>query len=341
MQVGHVAGKPEEGGMTRLCLLAVLLVGACVPAEVVRSKDGTLAYRTNKGVAILKPGAEVAEQIEMESKARWLAWSPDGTCLAIACDEALVVLGSDRKPRTLVSDAGDIWFPRWSPDGKTISYVRETKNSHSLCVVPATGGAVRELARDVGVSHAWAPDGTRIATTLVQGNVEDLPALARLVLLDVATGTAAELAEVYRSFGYVEFHPGGKGLIVATPAVRLPRLSADESPPHVVFHIRLAEGELTHLSREGHSVAYATYSPSGDRLLMLAMEASVDPLAGRVVVLEGDRLVDVGTNETGMFPFWADEDHVGRLTKGRILLHDLRDGSESDVTERFAGIDLD
>jgi Tol biopolymer transport system component/DNA-binding winged helix-turn-helix (wHTH) protein len=103
---------------------------------------------------------------------RHLDWSPDGRWLVIDDAEAarkpfgifIVSLDTGEKTRlTRPDDAiiGDI-DPRFSPDGKTISFVRaHHRASQELCVVPTAGGKTVQLTSEASQisGQDWMPDG--------------------------------------------------------------------------------------------------------------------------------------------------------------------------------------
>ena len=104
---------------------------------------------------------------------RLLDWSPDGRWLAVSHSETpgnpnglfLINLATGEKtPLTKPAEmvGGDL-DPRFSPDGKQISFVRHIHRSHQeLYAIPATGGEAYPLTHDAKQisSHDWASDGS-------------------------------------------------------------------------------------------------------------------------------------------------------------------------------------
>jgi Tol biopolymer transport system component len=114
--------------------------------------------------------------------ARHLDWSPDGRFLAVDDAEAagralglfLVSLETGEKRLTQPADdiIGDLW-PRFSPDGKTVSFVRAfRRNGMELFAVSREGGgAPVQLTSDgkqVG-SQDWMPDGKSLVFSSDRG----------------------------------------------------------------------------------------------------------------------------------------------------------------------------
>ncbi len=94
------------------------------------------------------------------------AFSPDGSMLAFRCEgdgggiyTASALGGTPRK-------IADGYYPRFSPDGATISFVPAASAvsgpARSIMTVPAQGGTPRELKTKFAVSGAaiWSPDGS-------------------------------------------------------------------------------------------------------------------------------------------------------------------------------------
>lgn len=70
------------------------------------------------------------------------------------------------RPRALVRGMRELSEPRWSPDGKTVSFLAEVHASKpEIYAVSSTGGTPRRLSRaPQGVEqYAWSPGGRRIA----------------------------------------------------------------------------------------------------------------------------------------------------------------------------------
>lgn len=109
-----------------------------------------------------------------------LAWSPDGTRIAVVAVEPewanteIFVGGADGSgfaqltPTSQYVAAG--YHVAWSPDGATLAFLRRTFNEQKICVctLPPTGGPARivaELPADRSQTPylSWSPDGAQIA----------------------------------------------------------------------------------------------------------------------------------------------------------------------------------
>jgi Tol biopolymer transport system component len=102
-----------------------------------------------------------------------LDWSPDGKSIvysgspSVGQPEALFVLSLDSmQTRQLTSPAyqpGDV-DPKFSPDGQTIAFVRDTTGGQSIYVTPISGGGERLVTSERGlkVGLAWTVDGRNL-----------------------------------------------------------------------------------------------------------------------------------------------------------------------------------
>ena len=89
--------------------------------------------------------------------------------LALERDGRIVSVDPDAAgtSRTLV-DGPDNAAPRWSPDGRSLAYVRGQGPAAELQLIPATGGAPRRLTANQRPEHgaAWSPRGDRVVYSL-------------------------------------------------------------------------------------------------------------------------------------------------------------------------------
>jgi Tol biopolymer transport system component len=180
--------------------------------------------------------------------------SPDGTQIAFDSDRdgerAVYVANADGRDVRRISGDGFAAVPSWSPDGRTIAFVRaepDRRKVWNLWTVDLSTGATRRLtAYPYGQlwGGSWFPDGERIAYS------HEL----RLVVLDLASGKKRE----YRS--------PMKGQLVRTPAV-----SPDGA--RVVFQVlgdgawmlELSNGSMRRVLRDPSAEEY-TWSPDGRRV---------------------------------------------------------------------------
>ena len=97
-----------------------------------------------------------------------LAWSPDGTRVAVVVGDIyaglqLLVVKTDGSAPIAVANGVAIAPPSWSPDGTSIAYT--LANAADIAIAKADGSGsmlpIRDATRDE--APAWSPDGSRIA----------------------------------------------------------------------------------------------------------------------------------------------------------------------------------
>ena len=78
-----------------------------------------------------------------------------------------IVPTSGGEPKRLTTSPGADNHPRWSPDGKSVSFVSDRGGSPQVWLLPMDGGEARQLTKlPIGVSGPiWSPKGDKIAFT--------------------------------------------------------------------------------------------------------------------------------------------------------------------------------
>lgn len=99
-----------------------------------------------------------------------IVWSNDSQQLAFSAREGSGGLDVYRIRRDgtgllrVTVDPGDEIDPRWSPDGRQISYTRVGGGKTLVAVLPANGGVARVISgeNDLSEGNAWSPDGSQL-----------------------------------------------------------------------------------------------------------------------------------------------------------------------------------
>ncbi len=157
-----------------------------------------------------------------------IQWSPDGTKLAFVSnhtddpgrnENSDIFVIEARKgaiPRQLTNWKGVDASPRWSPDGKTIAYLRSTADGNFimydesiLCTIPAEGGeptlVSKDLDRPVG-NQRWNKDGSEIVV-LVSDDCRRY-----IATYNVVSGKMNKIIGGDRVFNSLELNPNGAWL---------------------------------------------------------------------------------------------------------------------------------
>jgi dipeptidyl aminopeptidase/acylaminoacyl peptidase len=166
-----------------------------------------------------------------------MQWSPDGSAIAFVSNRTedpdkntnSDIFIIDAKPgavaKQLTSWKGSDGSPQWSPDGKSIAYLRSTSDADFimydqsiLSVVPVNGGEPtllsKTLDRPVG-NPRWSKDGNSIAA-LVTDDCERY-----IAAYDLKSGKMNKIMGGNRSFNSLERHPDG-GWITSMTNPELP-----------------------------------------------------------------------------------------------------------------------
>ena len=215
-------------------------------------------------------------------------WSPDGTAIAFVSNrtedpdknENNDIFIIDAKPgaaaKQFTTWNGSDASPQWSPDGKSIAYLRSTSNANYimyddpiLCVAPVNGGEPTLLSKmlDRPVSSPrWNKDGTNLAV-LVTDDCERY-----IAAYEVSSGKMNKIISGNRSFNSLERHPNGSWITsMSSPQLpsefyalensslrRLTRVQDD-----FIANLSLASVEkFTSKSKDGAIVSNLLYLPA-------------------------------------------------------------------------------
>ena len=159
-------------------------------------------------------------------------WSPDGQAIAFVSNRTedpdknsnTDIFIIDARPGTeakkFTTWKGSDGSPQWSPDGKSIAYLRSTADANFimydqpvLCVAPVSGGEPfllsKSLDRPVSAPR-WDKTGTNIAV-LVTDDCERY-----IGSYEVSSGKMNKIIGGNRSFNSLELHPNGNWITSMT-----------------------------------------------------------------------------------------------------------------------------
>jgi dipeptidyl aminopeptidase/acylaminoacyl peptidase len=101
-----------------------------------------------------------------------VAWSPDSRSLVYAMAGSLWKQRVDAvTAEEITAGPGYDYEPDWSPDGKTVVFVRYWHDAMQLCALDVSTGSVTQLTTgaDVNLEPRWSPNGQKIAFVSTKG----------------------------------------------------------------------------------------------------------------------------------------------------------------------------
>ncbi|MGG1659858.1 S9 family peptidase [Brevibacillus sp. NRS-1366] len=193
-------------------------------------------------------------------------------------------------------------FPRWSPDGSTISFVSNRSGTAQIWLLDAKGGEARQLTRcKSGVSNPiWSPDGTHIvfssmlspceSFTDVEGEnkKEDHKVIMvnkmkyksddhgyiydkcrQLAVVHVETGEITALSDGQYNHTVGAWSPDGKWLAVTANRAENP----DRQHSIDVFLIPVSGGEWKKVTQSKGTFFFPSWSSDGKKLAFIGSES--------------------------------------------------------------------
>ncbi len=118
------------------------------------------------------------------------------------------------KPIQLTADAKPDGFPVWSPDGRTIAFLRCGDSATDIYLIPPLGGAERKVAQGYFDTISWSPDSRFLAVSEGSSTLDS----SSLYLIAVENGKKVRLTTspaVKRWDEHPVFSPDGRLLLFA------------------------------------------------------------------------------------------------------------------------------
>jgi Tol biopolymer transport system component len=146
-------------------------------------EDGQIAFIPAEGGNAFKVPIQSATDFQIRTGSAGLAISPDGHRIAFSATKrgipatsiwTLPIDGGAPMRLTGGSESFNDVFPSWSPDGRSIAFVRSHKDDRywlglraEIYTLPAAGGEAQRITDETDEVNyqpiAWSPDGTMLA----------------------------------------------------------------------------------------------------------------------------------------------------------------------------------
>jgi len=304
-----------------LLAATALLAGCFEQIYVSSAPDGTIAVCG--GGDLYMVNADMTEATFVAEKVVRAEFSPDGNRLLCALDRGegdgryFEIAICDRKGRVLssvdrkeIGDSGrelrevelEMICPRWSPDGKFISYLMPDRQHKGFLElrVREIDGPYTDLVSCVSAGYAWSRDSRRIA---VIATATADPSYAGLASVQVWTMKAGEgetrLIEpagvVFNPYLWIGWLPDSQGVIFTANRMQLPVAGKQglDTIPLQVFSVDLEGRDLKGLlpdsvlstgaagmfdvSPDGRKLAYLVWDPRkpDDHSILISFRGTV------------------------------------------------------------------
>lgn len=288
-------------------------------SNVERIGSGTLPIWSPDGtrVAFLSPLAESPSVYLYDTRTKqtvrlyegfvpydYIAWSPDGTEIAVPLPDALQgdfechadiwIISVDDGDRRQVTD-GDACdrSPAWSPDGRRIAFTRYEDRERRVYFAAIDGSQIQALAPSSS-DPLWSPDGTQIAfvKTDLEGN--------RKLCISNLDGTYRQLTDIAVENIWFRWSPDGRQ-IAFTVDDALHLINADGTDLRTVLESDWHPEELD-------------WSPDGTRLVVTSFRLSTQDAFLYTMRLDGsDGQMLTSHNRNSHAPDWGPEPSIEHI----------------------------
>jgi len=233
-----------------------------------------------------------------------MTFTPDSSAIYFGTKDKLLPAGAmyqistrGGEPRKIIEGIDS--QPTFSPDGKQMAFLRAgfpTGDESAVLIANSDGTGVHTLksvhAPDLFApiffaGPSWSPDGTMIATPVINVDKQahpSTPPTARIVTIDVATGSAKTIVDHgFAVVAQVAWMPDQKGMVAIA-------LASSSSGRHAqVWYVPYPAGEPQLITRDLLDYRIVSLTADGKSLLTVASQVTADLLSRDAVLITGFR----------------------------------------------------
>lgn len=201
--------------------------------------------------------------------ARMPALSPDGKKLAFVWRGDVWVAEATGGRATAVTDHVELdAYPIFSPDGRWLAFSSLRNGNWDIFVVPAVGGAVRQLTFSSGseIATDWSPDGKTLLFIGKRDTVNN-----GIFAIDVAGGRFTRLAEDYKPLSGANYSPDGKRIAFGRYGFPWTRPRYTGSAAMQIETIEIATGKRTAVTSDERQHLWPRWRSDGRTILTVTV----------------------------------------------------------------------